>query len=113
MNDDFILKEVDGSLTIDGKIHTYKAVRLVHKETNLQFGEYFQESARSPEWRAALIVYEKYKRKFDLNYSVLAKLRYYMVEFSAEKKEAGKTLKQDHLVQIASVKLKEIYNKKI
>lgn len=113
MNDDFILKEIDGSLTIDGKTSTYKAVRLVHKETGLQFGEYFQESVRSPEWRAALIVYEKYKRKFDLDHSVLEKLRYYMGEFSEEKRAIGKILKSDHLVQIASSKLKEIYNKKV
>lgn len=113
MNDDFIFKEVDGSLTIDGKTHTYKAVRLIHKETGRQFGECFQESVRFPEWRAALIVYEKYKRKFNLDYPVLVKLCHYMTEFSEEKRIIGKILKQDHLVQVASTKLKEIYNKKI
>ncbi len=84
--------------------------RLVDEITGKQFGEIFQENARSIEWQSALIVYEKYKRKFNLKYQNLLDLRYYMVNFSNERINQGKKVNKDILVQEASKIIKENKN---
>jgi len=83
--------------------------RLIDSETGRQFGEHFQELCRSPEWEAAHIVYEKYKRNFNLTHEDLLDLRDYIVEFSANRKAMGKKASPDFLVQEASRRLKEMY----
>lgn len=82
------------------------SVRLVHKETGRQFGEDFQESVRSPEWRAAYIVYDKYRRKMGLEMSDYWKLVDFVMKFSQERKDAGKNVSNDFLIQIASNEIK-------
>jgi hypothetical protein len=75
-------------------------------ENNCQFGEGYQESIRSPEWKAALIVYEKYKRKMDLEHLDLIKLKNYIVSFSENRKSQGKKVSNDYLIQECSAELK-------
>ncbi len=102
----YILKEVDSCRVINGKQNYYKAVRLINEETGRQFGEDFQESVRSPEWRAAYIVHEKYRRKMNLEISDLRRLTEFVMTFSQERKDAGKNVSNDYLVQIASNEIK-------
>jgi hypothetical protein len=94
--DEFVLKDTGNN-----------SVRLIHKDTGLEFGEYFQESCRSPEWRAALIVYEKYKRKMGLDYPHLKELVNIVIKLSEERKAAGKNVSNDYLIQIASGEIKK------
>lgn len=82
------------------------SVRLIHRETGRQFGEDFQESCRAPEWRAAFIVYDKYRRKMDLEIQDLRRLTEFVMKFSQERKDAGKNVSNDYLVQIASNEIK-------
>lgn len=106
--DEFENVEVDGELRIDGKIHKYKAFRLLHKITGLNFGEYFQAACRSPEWKAALIIMDKYKRKMEITRDEFLDLRYYIEDFAAERKAAGKKCSNDFLVQEASAYIKKL-----
>ena len=41
-------------------------------------GEWFQGQCRTPEWRAALTVYDKYRRKLNLEHEHLLELRDYI-----------------------------------
>lgn len=65
-------------------------------------GEWFQNQCRTPQWRAALTVWEKYKRKLGLEYEHLLKLREHIIEFSAQRIAAGKTASKEFLIQEAS-----------
>ena len=91
-------------------ITTNIGYKLMDTETGKPFGETFQESCRSPEVKAAMIVFEKYKRKFNLQYEDLIKLSRYVINFSEERKQSGKKVSNDYLVQIASNEIKT-YNK--
>jgi beta-phosphoglucomutase-like phosphatase (HAD superfamily) len=108
-DDEFHFIEVDGTLVTDSKVSHYKAVRLVHKETGRNFGEYFQEACRSMPWKSAGIVHEKYKRKFNLTFEDYISLRRYAEEVAEERKTVGKPLNQDFLVQMCSAELKKRY----
>ena len=74
-------------------------------------GVTFQRAVRSPEWKAALIVYEKYKRKLNLEYKDLIKLKDFVVTFSENRKAQGKKVSDDYLIQIASGEIKKFENK--
>lgn len=74
-------------------------------------GECFQEKCRSAEWRAALIVWEKYKRKLNLDAAHLASLRERVLTFSAQRKEAGKPASKEFLIQEASAFCKRTWTK--
>jgi hypothetical protein len=106
-DDDFHLVEVDGSLTVDGKTHHYKAHRLLHKETGKNFGEYFQAQVRSMEWQAASIVHEKYRRKHGLYHEDLVSLRKFAESVVEQRKAIGKSINKDFLVQEVSAELKK------
>ena len=106
--DEFENVEVDGELRIDGKVHKYKAFRLLHKVTGLNFGEHFQAACRSPEWKAAMIIMDKYKRKMDLSRDDFLELRCYLEDFSADRKAQGKKCSNDFLVQEASAYIKRL-----
>lgn len=69
-------------------------------------GESFQDKVRLPEWKSALIVYEKYKRKMNLNHSHLIKLKDYIVLFSNQRAGQGKKTNKDFLIQECSAELK-------
>ena len=66
----------------------------------------FQALCRSVEYKSALIIYEKYKRKFNLQYNDLLDIRDYAIEFSTERKNAGKSINKDFLIQKLSEYLK-------
>ena len=83
--------------------------RLIDSETGRQFGEHFQELCRSPEWEAARIVHEKYKRNLNLTHDDLLDLRDFIVEYSDNRKAMGKKANSDFLIQEASRRLKEMY----
>lgn len=67
----------------------------------------FQEACRTPEWRAALIVYEKYKRKFNLEFEDLVRLRNFVVDFTCEREIKGLKVNKELLVQFASAEVKK------
>lgn len=69
-------------------------------------GVTFQRACRSPEWKASLIVYEKYKRKMGLEFEDLIKLREYIVSFSNLRKVQGKKVSNDFLTQECSAEAK-------
>jgi hypothetical protein len=69
-------------------------------------GVTFQRACRSPEWRASLVVYEKYKRKMNLQFEDLLKLREYIVSFSEDRKRQGKKVSNDFLIQECSAEVK-------
>ena len=91
---------------MDGKQIPSKGVRLVHILTKLDFGVYFQAQVRSMEWKAAYIVHDKYRRKYNLAHEDLVSLREFAEDFSAERKRAGKSLNKDFLIQELSAELK-------
>lgn len=75
-------------------------------EEGRQFGEWFQEQTRTPEWQSALIVYQKYKRQLNLEHNDLIRLREWLIEFSKDRKAQGKKCSNDYLTQVASAELK-------
>ena len=75
-------------------------------ENDRPFGEWYQEQIRTPEWKSALIVYEKYKRKLNLEHNDLIQLREWLIEFSKDRKAQGKKCSNDFLTQVASNELK-------
>lgn len=105
---DYSLVEVDCETTFNGKTLKYKAYRLLHNVTGKNFGEAYQAACRSPEWKAALIVFEKYKRKMGLEHKDLLSLRRHLENFSADRKAQGKKCSNDFLVQEASAYTKKI-----
>ena len=74
-----------------------------------QIGEIFQSQCRSIEWKAALIVFEKYKRAYNLTHENLISLKTYVEQFSAARKVSGKSVNKDYLTQIASAEIKRLY----
>ena len=73
--------------------------RMTHKVTGKQLGEYFQEACRSVAWKSALIIYEKYKRKWNLEHKDLILLRRQSESFMTQRETAGKKCNADFLVQ--------------
>jgi len=67
-----------------------------------QAGEIFQKKVRSDEWQSALIIWEKYKRKFSLEIKDLYIIRDYVDSFSRIRKGQGKKANKDFLTQKAS-----------
>lgn len=82
------------------------AFRCYQVGTDIEFGAIFQKSCQSPEWKAALTVFEKYKRKMELEYSDLRRLMEFVMNFSEERKSQGKNVSNDYLIQIASKEIK-------
>jgi len=80
---------------------------------DIQFGEYFQRICRSPEAVAALIVYEKYKRKYLLELNDLKNLYKFVKQFSEERLSNNKSCSNDYMVQIASAEIKKYESLKI
>jgi len=86
-------------------------INIIKTEHGFRFedtGPSFQELVRSDEWQAALIVYDKYRRKYNLEDKHLLALRDYVVEFSSNKKSSGKAVNKDHLIQIAVSHIKNM-----
>lgn len=76
--------------------------------TDIEFGTLFQAAVRSPEWCAASTVYEKYKRKMNLEHADLKSLADYAVEQArAYASKKGKPINYDHLVQVCSAQLRK------
>jgi len=67
-----------------------------------ELGEWFQAQCRSPEWRAALVVYEKYKRSCAWEHQDLLLLTAFSEGCSRRRKLAGKSVHLDILVQEVS-----------
>ena len=84
---------------------------MIEEIPNESIGVTFQRACRSPEWRASLIVYEKYKRKMNLQFEDLLKLREYIVSFSNIRKSQDKKISNDFLIQECSTEVKR-WNKK-
>lgn len=74
-----------------------------------QTGETFQKKVQSDEWQSALIVWEKYKRKFSLEIKDLYIIRDYVDSFSRIRKGQGKKVNKDFLTQKASEFVKKQY----
>ena len=108
--DDFELVEVNEFINVNGKPVPSKGIRSLKKDTNKNFGEYFQAQVRSMEWKAAGIVHEKYRRKNNLGHEDLMELCKFAEAFSEERKLTGKPINQDHLVQVVSAELKKKIN---
>ena len=72
-------------------------------------GEMFQAECRTPQWKAAMIVFEKYKRKFSLEHKHLLVLRDHVLSFSEKRSSLGKQTSKDFLVQEASAFLKRTW----
>lgn len=84
------------------------AHRLYDMDTGKQYGELFQgEAVRSDEWKSALIVYEKYRRKYDWEFDKLTTLKKYIVDWSNDRQDSGKKVNKDILVQECSRYVKE------
>jgi len=69
----------------------------------------FQAMVRTPECQAALIVYEKYRRKFKLEHRHLLEMHEHACAFSIERMEAGKKCGKDLLTQEVSAFCKSSY----
>lgn len=74
---------------------------------NLAFD--FQAMVRTPECQAALIVYEKYKRKLGLGHMALITMHGHALEFADARAQAGKTTSKELLVQEVSGFCKRTY----
>lgn len=88
---------------------TKDGYRLYDTETKKQFGEIFQEEIKSPEAKASLIVFEKYKRNFNLQYEDLKYITEFVINFAEDRKDQGKKCSNDFLTQIASAEIKRKY----
>jgi len=80
--------------------------RLFNEETKKEFGEFFQTWNRTPEAKAAITVYEKYKRQYDLKYETLLSLVNYAIMFSEKRKLQNKKCSKEYLIQVTSEVLK-------
>jgi hypothetical protein len=69
-------------------------------------GVTFQRAVRSPEWKATLVVFEKYKRTMNLDYPDLISLKDYIVSYSLSRAASGKKVGKDLLIQECSAELK-------
>lgn len=69
----------------------------------------FQAMIRSAECKAALTVYEKYRRKFGLSTPQLRELHAYAIRVAFERAELGKPSGKDILIQETSAHCKRIY----
>ena len=105
--DDFIFVEVNEFINVNGQQVPSKGVRLVHKDTKKNFGEYFQSQVRSMEWQAASIVYDKYRRKNNLEFEDLVSLRKFAEDVVEQRKTNGKSINKDFLVQQVSAEFKK------
>ena len=81
--------------------------RLKDEDTGIQYGEVFQETVKSPTWQSAGILFEKYKRKYNLEYKDLLELIKFVEKFSEDRQAQGKKCSNDYLTQIASAELKK------
>jgi len=80
-----------------------------HNYDKNQTGAAFQKKVQGDEWQSALIVWEKYKRKFSLNYDDLLVITDYIESFSRIRKNQGKKANKDFLTQKASEFVKKQY----
>lgn len=74
-----------------------------------RIGEWFQAKCRTPEWSAALIAFEKYKRKMFLDHHHLVEIREYVIGFSTQRTAAGKPASKELLIQEASAYCKQTW----
>jgi hypothetical protein len=89
---------------ISGKLSS--GVRLVRVTSNREFGSLFQEQCRSMEWKAAYTVYNKYRRKENLNQQDLRDLTVFSESVAESRALENKPIKLDFLVQKVSSELK-------
>jgi len=98
--------------SLDGMVIYPEQFPLVKTETGTRcpgLGEWFQSQCRTPEWRAALTVWEKYKRKMSLDHHHLVQLREYIIGFSGQRTAAGKPPSKEFLIQEASAYCKRTW----
>lgn len=69
-------------------------------------GEPFQDKVRSPQWKAALIVFEKYKRQFKLEHEDLIHLKDWIIDKVKERELIGKKTGKDFMIQLCSEEIK-------
>jgi hypothetical protein len=84
--------------------------RLFDENTGVQFGEFIQGRLRSNEAKAALIVYEKYKRKYNLNTSDLHSLTEFALFTLENRISQNKKCSRDYLVQLVSEECKSKFS---
>ena len=65
-----------------------------------------QETIRTPEIKAALIVFEKYKRKMNLDHPDLMRLSKHVLAFSEKRQDEGKNTSRELLIQECSAEVK-------
>jgi hypothetical protein len=71
----------------------------------------FQEINRSPAGKAASIIFDKYKRKYNLDISIIEELMLFCAQIKEERELAGKKCTDDFLTQKCSEYIKNKYNK--
>lgn len=76
-----------------------------------EIGEMFQALCRTPEWRAALIVYEKYRRKFGMSHEDLVTLRAMVSRYSNARRLNGHPVSKEFLIQKAAEFCKQLWAK--
>ncbi len=106
-SDDFVFIDVEEFINVNGKQVPSKGVRLIHKDTLKNFGESFQAQCRTMEWKAAITIHDKYRRKYDLGHEDLISLRKFAESLSESRKEQGKPLNKDFLIQHLSAEVKK------
>lgn len=78
------------------------AYRLINPETGKQFGEFFQELLRTPEYKSSMIIYQKYKNLYNLSLKDLENITNFCISFKKERELLGKKCSNDFLTQKAS-----------
>lgn len=69
-------------------------------------GESFQDKIRSSEYKSALIVFEKYKRQFNLKHDDLINLKDWIIDKVKERETIGKKTSKDFMIQLCSEEIK-------
>lgn len=69
-----------------------------------------QEINRSPVGKAALIIFDKYKRKYNFDSSVIEEITLFASKFKEERESQGKKCTDDFLIQKCSEYIKNNYN---
>lgn len=80
----------------------------LHKVTKIPYAYYLWKAMTTIEWRAASIVYQKYKKEYDFPVFVLDLLKMFNFKFTRTRKELGKDTNLDFLTQECVKEAKKI-----